>query len=107
MIGGDLVKEGLYYRDKRTDEILICHTFTRSSHVFINRNNVQIDRGKYNVYKVVSNITVIAEFETNRSAYPNRRFIREPHIFGWGKILQFNTIYENDSELCDYLNEYV
>ncbi|KQN96903.1 hypothetical protein [Paenibacillus sp. Leaf72] len=96
------MKEGLYYIDQRTDEVLLCHTFTRSSHVFINRNNVQIDRGKYNVYSVVKSKKIIAAFEANRSKYPNRKYIREPLIMGgWADIMAFTTIYANSSEVSE------
>lgn len=86
------LKEGLYYRDKRTNEILLCHLFTRSYHVFINHNNVYIERAKYNVYERVTSKKAIQEFEEMRKGKP-RKDVREDYIHGWDNVMNFNTIY--------------
>lgn len=88
------MKEGLYYKDKRTKEILLCYMFTRSSHVFINQNNITIDRAKYNVYERITSKKLIQKFEKNREGKKGK-WITEPRIKGdWDEIMKFNTIYE-------------
>lgn len=88
------MKIGLYYRDKRTGEVLKCYHFTRSSHLFINRNNVYIDRPKYHVYKRVISKKAIQEFEESRKGKP-RKDVLEAYIFGgWDEVMKFSTIYE-------------
>jgi hypothetical protein len=87
------MKEGLYYKDKRTGEILLCKMFSRSSHVFINENNVCIERPKYNVYERETNKKTIKEFEEKREG-KRSKWITEKRIDGWENVLKFNTIYE-------------
>lgn len=87
------MKEGLYYRDKRTNEILLFYYFTRSCHMFINLNNVCIDRPKYNVYERVTDKKVIQDFEESRKGKP-RKNVREKPLFGWEEVMNFKTVYD-------------
>jgi hypothetical protein len=67
--------------------------FSRSSHVFINENNVCIERPKYNVYERKTNKKMIKEFEEKREG-KRSKWITEKRIDGWENVLKFNTIYE-------------
>lgn len=87
------MKEGLYYRDIRTGEILKCKIFSPSCHVFINRNNVHIMRARYDVYQRITNKSEIEEFESNREN-KTRKDVREDIILGLDNIMKFNIIYE-------------
>ncbi len=87
------MKIGLCYKDDRTNEILKCLNYTYSYHVFLNQNGITIERGKYNVYKRVTNKKEIEEFEQSVKDKPYK-YVEEPPIFGWDNILAFNTIYE-------------
>lgn len=86
------MKEGLHYRDKRTNEILLFYHFTRSCHMFINQNNVCVDRPKYNVYERVTDKKAIQDFEESRKG-KSRKNVREKPLFGWDEVMNFNTVY--------------
>lgn len=90
------MKEGLFYRDKRTKEVLLCGVFTRSAHQFINAQNVVIERPKYHVYERVTSKKDISGFEQERKNYPIPHFVREAYIAGsWQQIMDFRTVYTN------------
>lgn len=61
--------------------------------MFINQNNVCIDRPKYNVYEKVEDKEVIAKFEKSRKGKP-RKNVREKPLVSLEEVNNFNVIYD-------------